>query len=329
MNHTTLYASCRRPLCQFLECRTHTASYAFFMDKSKRILELETLLYQGDYGRSAREVLETCALVAEYAQEHTPDQIKAFQEKVKINPQVWLRLIALHRDQRLKKHLEHLPISYTTLYAIHRMRDEEIDAAVQQGVIHPKASSHGILSWSKQYRQQSVEGIPPWRCLMVFDRRIDKSEYLQMRRRIDEITAEYGARLVSEWDYIQPETAQDDFNQQKIAEVERKILELSAPFYERMTAQERREVGVEEPKDLVQLDMMNFGWITRPDLDINAKAMRHQYTPAYVYKLALEFLKTDSRSQRFNYKRRLKQLAEKQSDLEELIEEVLATYMKR
>ena len=48
------------------------------------------------------------------------------------------RLLALHRDERLQKYQEHLPASYTTLYAIHRMSDEEIEAAVQQGVIHPK-----------------------------------------------------------------------------------------------------------------------------------------------------------------------------------------------
>jgi hypothetical protein len=57
--------------------------------------------------------------------------------------------------------------------------------------------------------------------------------------------------------------------------------------------------------------------------------MRHGYTPAYVYKFALEFQKTDSRSQRFNYKRRLKDLAVKQPDLKNLIDDVLETYMGR
>lgn len=285
-------------------------------------------LMEKDYGNSAREVLQTCALATEYAQEHTPDQIKAFQERVEINPQVWLRLLALHRDERLKKYLEHLPASYTTLYAIHRMSDEEVEAAVQQGVIHPKASSLHILSWSKQNRQRSTDGVPPWRCLMVFDRKIDEREYYEIRRRINEITGEYGARLVSEWDYIQPDTAQHEYKQQKIAAIESKVLELSAPFHKRMTEQERNQAGAVELENLLHINVMTFGWITRPAEDINAKAMRHRYTPPYVYKLALEFQKAESRSQRFNYKRRLKQLAEKQPDLKVLIDEVLETYMK-
>jgi hypothetical protein len=299
------------------------------MDDQTLRYKLEIPLIEKDYGSNAAEVLETCALVAEYAREHTPDQIKAFQKKVGINPQVWLRLLALHRDERLKKHIEHLPPSYTVLYAIHRMKDEEIEAAVQQGVITPTASSLRILAWSKQNRQRAGETIPPWRCLIVFDQEVDKKDLSAMRFRINEITREYGARLVSEIDYIQEEPATDNQKKQIIEELEKKVLELAKPFYERMTERERNNSGVQELENLLHLDVMTFGWITRPDEDIHAKAMRHRYTPAYVYKFALEFHKTDSRSQRFNYKRRLRDLAVKQSDLEELIDDVLETYMER
>ena len=51
------------------------------------------------------------------------------------------------------------------------------------------------------------------------------------------------------------------------------------------------------------------------------------YGEDYVIKIAYEYLKTRSRSQRFNYKRRLKDLAMKQPDLEVLIDEVLERYM--
>jgi hypothetical protein len=299
------------------------------MDAQTLRYKLEIPLIEKDYGSNAAEVLETCALVAEYAREYTPDQIRAFQEKVEINPQVWLRLLALHRDERLKKHLEHLPPSYTVLYAIHRMKDEEIEAAVQQGVITPTASSLRILAWSKQNRQRACETIPPWRCLIVFDQEVDKKDLNAMRFRINEITREYGARLVSEIDYIQEEPATDNQKKQIIEELEKKVLELAKPFYERMTERERSNSGVQEMENLLHLDVMTFGWIARPDEDISAKAMRHRYTPAYVYKFALEFHKTDSRSQRFNYKRRLRDLAVKQPDLKELIDDVLETYMGR
>jgi hypothetical protein len=299
------------------------------MDDQTLRYKLTIPLLEKDYGNSAAEVLGTCALVAEYAREHTPDQIKAFQKRVEINPQVWLRLLALDRDEHLKKHLEHLPPSYTALYAIHRMKDAEIDAAIQQGVITPTASSHAILSWSKQNRQRAGETIPPWRCLIVFEQEVDKKDLSAMRFRINEITREYGARFMSEIDYIQEDPAESNERKRIIEELENKVLELAKPFYERMTEQEKNRSGAQELENLLHLDVMTVGWITRPNEDIHAKAMRHRYTPAYVYKFALEFHKTDSRSQRFNYKRRLRDLAVKQSDLKELIDEVLETYMTR
>ena len=77
---------------------------------------------------------------------------------------------------------------------------------------------------------------------------------------------------------------------------------------------------------LLHLDITTFGWVTRPDSKTKIGKGR-PFTPPYVYKLALQFQMTDSRSQRFNFKRRLRDLAEKQPDLKELIEDVLATYM--
>ena len=324
----TLYAYSRLPVCRFSKRHMRTVSYSNQMDDKTFRYKLLIPLTEKDYGNSAREVLQTCALAAEYAQEHTPDQVKAFQEKVEINPQVWLRLLAIHRDERLKKHLEHLPASYTTLYAIHRMRDEEVEAAVQQGVIHPGATSHSILLWSKQNRQRTGRGKPPWRCLMVFDQEIGGGEFQVMRWRIDEIAREYGARLMSEWDYIQSESATVDRKQQKIAELERKISELASPVYDAMIESERNNAGVKSPSDFLHIDIPTLGLITRPAYDRLSKGRQRLYSDSYVYRMALEFLKTDSRSQRFNYKRRLKQLAEKQLDLKVLIDEVLETYMK-
>ena len=299
------------------------------MDKDRRFQRLESSLKAARYGSSAKEVLETCALVAEYAQEHTPDQIKAFQEKVKINPQVWLRLLALHRDERLKKHLEHLPASYTTLYAIHRMKDEEIEAAVQQGVIHPKASNLWILSWSKQYRLKQGETVPPWRCLVIFNEEIADREFSVMRFRMNQIAKEYGAKLVSEWDYIQSEPKKNDGKDKLVKELEEIIFALAEPVFKAMTETERANAGVVSIENIFHIDLMTFGYITRPKGEKDARGRRHSYTPIYVYRVALEFLKTDSRSQRFNYKRRLRDLVEKQPDLQEVIEEVLKTYMQR
>lgn len=283
-------------------------------------------LIEKDYGNSALEILQTCALVAEYAQEHTPDQVWALQEKGRINTQVWSRLCALHRDERLKKHLEHLPASYTTLYAIHRMSDEEIEVAMQQGVIHPGASSHTILKWSKEFRLTSGECVPPWRCLVVFDQAVDGADLADMKLRMNQIAQEYGAKLIGEQDYSPADLREDEIKKEWMGKLAFEIRTLALPIFLRMTEDYRSKAGIEHVDDFLNNDLIAFGGILRNDAKFHQGGV-HYSSPLYVYRLALEYLKTDSRSQRFNYKRRLKQLAEKQPDLKELIGEVLETYM--
>jgi hypothetical protein len=285
-------------------------------------------LIEGDYGNTAREVLQTCALVAEYAREHTPHQIWELCDKSRHNPQVWGRLLALHRDERLKKHLDHLPNSYTTLYAIHRMSDEELEAAVQQGVIHPGASSHTILKWSKEFRLTSGECVPPWRCLVVFDQEVDGADLADMQARMNQIAQEYGAKLISEQDYVPVGSKDGAIKKEWISRLEFEIRTLALPVFVRMTEHDRSRAGIEHVDDFLSIDLVAFGSILRSDAKFHQGGV-HYSSPLYVYKFALEFQKTDSRSQRFNYKRRLKQLAEKQPDLKELIDEVLETYMVR
>jgi hypothetical protein len=301
-------------------------SYAFAMDRETFLYRLKIPLIGKDYGDTAAEVLQTCALVAEFAQEHTPDQVKSFQVEVKINPQVWSRLIALHKDKRLKAHIDRLPRSYTALYAISRMQDKEIDTAVEQSIIHPEASSHSILKWTKQNRLTAGEAVPPWRCMVVFERDIDEDQFSDMQLAINKVANEYGAKLIAESDYVPAELATDKGKQDLVSRLEFETVTLASPVFARMTERDKSRAGVEQPKDLLTVDMITFGSIMRTDAKFFASG-RNSYTPIYVYRLALEYLKTDSRSQRFNYKRRLKQLSETQPDLRDCIDSVLTTYV--
>jgi hypothetical protein len=299
------------------------------MDKNKRILKLETLLLKGDYGRSAAEVLETCALVAEYTQEHTPDQVKAFQEKVSINSQVWLRLLALHRDERLKRHLEHLPASYTTLYAIHRMSDEEVEAAVQQGVIHPRASSHTILSWSKEIRETNSAEVPPWKCLVLPAKELNPADISRMTERFNQVAKEFGCRFVSASDYIPPKKDRFSHRKNKLPALQKELLQLLEPKFNALSWIDKKSIGVSCLQDCLFLDWSAFYKLLFPGLPLRGRlAAQRKYEKDYVLRMAQDFILSDSRSTRFNLKRRLAELQQSVPELAAVIDEVLETYMK-
>ena len=298
------------------------------MDDKTFLCRLKIPLIEKDYGNTAAEVLRTCALVAEYVQEHTPEQVKAFQEEVGINPQVWSRLIALHKDSRLKKHLEHLPSSYTALYAISRMQDEEVDASIQQGVIHPSASSHSILKWTKENRLISSEMVPPYQCLITFKRQLSQEEFKQLTGRINAVAGDFAACLVPASSFESDVSTTQKKKSGLIEDVGNLLGELLEPFLPMLLEQDRTKMGVANLGDLVHVGIPEFKKLLK-----SVRARQHEtehrgkYGKEYALKLALEFLKTDSRSQRFNYKRRLKELGENQPELQEFIDQVISDYM--
>jgi len=317
-----------RDLCQFNDWRMRMTSYADLMDPQVLWRKLKIPLIEKDYGNSAAEVLVTCSLVAQYADEHTPEQVKDFQKEVEINPQVWSRLIALHKDKRLKAHVKQLPASYTALYAISRMKDEEIGAAIMQGIIHPSASSHAILAWTKQHRQTSGEAVPPWRCLVVFDKEIRQEDFKAMLARVNTVASEYGAKLVGESDYV-PESPEAENKRKLVGDIEQKIRQLALPVYEAMTEVKRSYSGISVVDDFLYIDLLSFAYVTRQENKKSEGKSRTTYGTLYVYRVILEFLRTDSRSQRFNYKRRLRQLAESQPELADFIDSAIKTYMTK
>lgn len=299
------------------------------MDKDTRFQRLESSLKAARYGSSAKEVLETCALVAQYEEEHTPDQVKAFQQSIKINPQVWARLLALHRDERLKKYQERLPCTYTALYAIHRMKDEEIDAAVQHEVITPTASSHIILFWLKEFREDSAAEVPPWKCLILPSKELNPAEISRITERFNQIAEEYGCRFVSSSDYIAPKRNKSADRKALLPALQKELLQLLEPKFNALSWIERKSLGISCLQDCLHLDGITYLKLLFPGLPLRGRgaAKNRKYEKDYVLKIAQEFILTDSRSTRFNLKRRLAELRQSEPELAEVIDEVLATYM--
>jgi hypothetical protein len=298
------------------------------MDTQVLWRKLKIPLIEKDYGDTAAEVLQTCALVAQYADEHTPEQIKEFQKQVEINPQVWLRLIALHKDERLQAHVERLPRSYTALYAISRMSDEEIEAAVQQGIIYPQASSHSVLAWTKEFRQTSGAEVPPWKCMVLPSKVLNPADISLLTTRFNQVAEEFGCRFVDASDYIPPKKDKYADRKALLPALQQELLQLLEPKYLALSEREKHSLGISCLHDCLQLDSTAFLKLLFPGLPaVGRLASQRKYEKDYVLKIAQEFILTDSRSTRFNLKRRLANLKESRPELAEVIDHVVETYM--
>ena len=83
------------------------------------------------FGSDGAEVLVTAGLVAASNASWDKGTIGTFQDNQKLHQKVWDKLVAIARSENLKGLPEKsLPASYTALYALVVMKDEEFSAAV-------------------------------------------------------------------------------------------------------------------------------------------------------------------------------------------------------
>ncbi len=283
-------------------------------------------LTEKDYGNSASEVLMTCVHVAEYAKQSSAQEIKELQQRVNINPQVWSRLILLSKDSRLLQNKGRLPRSYSALYAISRLTNEEFQLALDRLVIHSETSSHSVLAWTKEQRSLPESVQDRIKLYLCFTREVSTGEKDVLIGRLNDIAKEYDASIGDEDAQMSPEKKEVENLVSLKKEIEFRLIENCGHiFFNGITERERNAMGLDTVGDFAHKPLTEYKHIAnvaRRRLGENTA-----YGEDYVIKIAYEYLKTDSRSQRFNYKRRLKQLAEKQPDLKELIGEVLETYM--
>ena len=276
--------------------------------------ELRLLLQQsGRYGRSGRQVLETCSFVLAADQAWDPEITKEFLASEEIHPKVWDKLLGIARCQHLQQvEPESLPGNYTALYALVGMAPEEWKAALENQVVLPNASSRLILDWLRRFRandlEDDAEEIP---VTLVTSYRLSESDHEALLHDLRKAAGPYGIKVVE---------GKLGVRSRKVVEKERKIHEESLlerllkslqGVVESASADLRQQFSMAADLDLINADLKRFtGFLVT--LSGGRDPFWERYGSDYCCKLALEYNRTDSRAQRGNHKRRLKEVIDKQ-----------------
>jgi hypothetical protein len=208
------------------------------------------------------------------------------------------------------------------------MKDQELEAAIQQGVITPSASSHWILSWVKEFRVTNADEVPPWKCLVLVPKELNPADISTMTDRFNQVAREFGCRFVTASDYISPKKDKFSDRKQKLPALQEELLKLLEPKFNALSWVDKKLIGASCLQDCLHLDSVSFLKLIFPGLPPRGRlAGKRKYEKDYVLKIAQEFILTDSRSTRFNLKRRLLELKQSSPELANFIDEVLETYM--
>jgi len=297
------------------------------MDRQARLRKLRIDLIERDYGDTAQQVLDLCALVAEAESNSSQVELDQFLKEVGTNRMVWRRLFSISQDKRLPGLIDKLPSSYTALYALTNFSDQELEAGIKEGVITADSSSRQILEWVKQFRVGI--GLDENKAEVLYLRVDPNQSKEQTQSLLDALVAvadDHGALLVTDSEQLtkrytvaQKRTdAGKVLREELVAEV-RVIFPLIKEY-------DRNRLRIGSIGELVDADLSAFGQFLTTAAGSRTK-MLEQYGSTYCKKITFEYTQSKDRSQRFNYKRRLLQCQALIPDAVQCIDELLTKFV--
>ena len=286
------------------------------------------------FGTTAAEVLETAALVATADQEWDKESIADFQNQQKIHAKVWSKLVAIHKDQRLREHRDQLPASYTALYAIVVMSDEEFNAAVANDLLKAvNLSSRAILDWTKAYRLRGkgIEQEVP--LTLVLRENLTEQQHQELLEELQSLAGRFGAEILEGKGGVKQAGLKADARKTRAQVIEDDLMMEIGSVIADAPVDLKKRFGIIGVEDLIAAPRTTFTGFFQTLVGKVDGVFWQQYGRAYCLKIARDFNLTDSRAERFQLKDRIKKAVAKWSPqingFTEMTDSILETYMSK
>lgn len=283
--------------------------------------------YQSD---SVEEILQTCALIRAAKDTLSDDLFKDLRDQSGINPKVWSKLLQIGVDDRLDALQDKLPPKYSTIHQIHCLTDEALKAAQEEEILYP-ALSQGVLNrWLKDYRIRGTDQELPEDFTQVVQvlgpSEMPEDTLDRFKGDLEKLVSVYGLKTQYEGGDTMTSLRQQR-SQDKSQELVAILLKDLKSTWDGSDAEVRTQFQLESLEDLVQSAIGTFtGFLNKVRGGRVGFWTFHGHD--YLHKIALEYLKTDSRGQRFNYRRRMKEVAERHEQFAEKVSKTLDGWMQ-
>ena len=297
---------------------------------SKTKTEFLVDLVGGSITGSVDDILRVCRVIRTAKESLTPMEFKDLREDSPFSEKVWSKLLQIGLDDRLEGIKKELPPLYTTIHLIHCLTDEELESGVRDGHIHPNVTQGSLNRWIRHRRFHGGEEVIPeeFKTLVQVMAPPDLSEDTLNRFKgdLEEVVTRYGFRSQYEEDQsmvsLRQQRSQD--RSHELVSVLTKDLEST---WEKGEQSLKILFSLNSLDDLVLAPMSSFtGFLNRVQGD--RKKFWAVHGVDYIHKVALEYLRTTNRAQRFNYRRRMKEVAESHPNLAKKIQVILDDWMK-
>ena len=262
------------------------------------------------YGETAADVLQTCALVAAAEAQWDPEQVNRFQEEVGIHEKVWGRLLAIHRCNRWQEvDQSDLPENYTSLYSLTTLSDDAWRQLLDRQGLSKKLRSRQIL----QYRlpslleAQGFSGKIPM--FLAYPAGKTPEELFDIVLQLKDVAKRSGT-MIAVPGGMERRIAFDATPEAKFDSVVVSLKPGLNALLQDAGKVLKESLGIQTEEDLINASVRDFlKFINRTAG--SASAALETYGKQYCLKLALEYNRmSNTRANRFNYKKKLEELAE-------------------
>jgi hypothetical protein len=307
---------------------------SYLQDCSKPLQELEDCLRTGNFGDSPESIIMFCKQISELDQQMSKQERISLWEKVEVSRKKWEKLCRVGRDSRLSKYSPNLPTTFTAIYALTMLTNDELNDGMMTGDLNPTISSRKIYTYAQEFRlyqtafSEEYKNIMP--CFLAIGDKgkdLKKWEIDILFRAVNQTLVKSGVMILAQvsptkkFNQKQKELIAKEKRQGTIEmEIEHQMYMVVDGLYEYYTSMDVYEILNDSMSQFARALML----ISKTRLE-----MMEKYGRLYCYKIALEFNRTNNRVQRFNYKRRLLHVQQKYKFLSPVVEHIFSEFVKR
>ena len=295
--------------------------------------DLLSLAEENPYTGTAQQVMTLCMGLYDASVALDAKTMRSLRDQLPITDKIFskLRVIgktcsALPPDQR-KVVVKALPDSYTTIHVLCGLKPTELHTAAKSKRISRTTSIRSARDYVKQVRypalagdkdlptkgaKQTITGDPSWRPLLTLhedpSRPLTEDDQTALRLALHALCKDYGIEVRTA-----PITQSISLLQKKErAEKEtfwRNTLENELPqtWFDETPLDVRKQFNLKNLEEVIRTPLRQFTGFLVCSAG-GRKFMWERYGRAYIAKIHLEHAKTDDRTQRHNYKRRLEEV---------------------
>ena len=296
--------------------------------------ELENCLRTGNFGDSPVSIILFCRQIAELDQRTSREERISLCERVQISIEKWEQMCSVGRDSRLDRHSPNLPSKFTAIYALTTLTNDELNDGMITGDLNRTISSGKIYAYAKEFRlyqaafSDECENIIP--CFLAIDEKrksLSKGELDELFKCVNKTLIKSGVMILAQVS----STTKFNQKQKELIAKEKKQGTIEMEIEHQMYMESEnisKYYTSEEINDIFEEDMGQFARALMV-ISKTRLQMMEIHGKLYCYKIALEYHRSKSRVQRFNYKRRLLHVQQKYKFLTPVVDSIFSEFVAR